>query len=228
MSKTTKALAILGVVAGLGVATMPMRAMALTELNGTNTTPATDKVVVKATIKDYISIELNGVTGEGTFDATTATDSTETDKFHIHTLDLGNVVNGGAIVEGSLLVNVKTNNAKGYKLGVKAAAGSLVGENDTNNTIPGGTPEVGKSFWGFKVAAGTNNANLTIVEDYATEYNKLTTANTNISNSSKATDTNGTDTKVTFGVSASATQAADTYKQTVTFTAATEATVVEP
>lgn len=225
MSKTTKAFAILGVVAGLGVAALPFNAMAAVNLNGDNTTPATDEVTVKATIQDYISIELKqgdkgtfsgGLEGEG-----------ETQTHTAHTLDLGDVINGGDIAEGNLLVNVKTNNVKGYKLGIKAAASSLTDGGSPANTIPGGAPEVGKSFWGFKVAAGANNTNLTIVEDYTTEYNKVPTANTNISNGSMATDTDGTDTKVTFGVSASANQAAATYSQTVTFTAATVATANE-
>lgn len=211
MSKTTKALAILGVVAGLGVAAMPMSAMAAVNVDGDNETPATDELTVKTTIEDYISIELSGtgVTGSD----------------HAHVLALGTsgvIANGATIAEGTVTVNVKTNNAKGYKLGIAAAGTSLVGETDTN-TIPGGTPAQGSSFWGFKVAAGTNNSNLSVESDYST-YKAVPTDNTKISSGSKATTATGTDTDVTFGVTASADQAADTYSQKVTFTAAVDAT----
>ena len=150
MSKTTKAFAILGVVAGLGVAALPFNAMAATPLNGDNDNPVTDQVTVKATLKDYISIEL-AAGDKGTFDETAATDITAGDPpavvAHAHTLDLGELVNGGAVVEGNLLVNVKTNNAKGYKLGIKAAGTNLVGKTDSNNTIAAGVPAVGSSLW---------------------------------------------------------------------------------
>lgn len=230
MSKTTKAIAVLGVVAGLGVAALPFNAMAadLTPLTGNNTTPVTDKVNVKTTIKDYISIELSAG-GEGTFDAADATDATATDKFHIHTLDLGKLVNGGAIVEGNLLVNVKTNNAKGYKLGLAATGGtSLTGKNDATNTIAAGVPTVGNSAWSFKVEKGGDSAagydDMTIEPSYTAYQAVIPTTNTRIARYSAATDNSGMNTKVTFGVSASASQVADEYSQTVTFTAATDAT----
>lgn len=229
MSKTTKAIAILGVVAGLGVAALPFNAMAadLTPLTGNNATPVTDKVNVKTTIKDYISIELSAG-DKGTFDATDATDATATDKFHIHTLDLGELVNGGAIVEGNLLVNVKTNNAKGYKLGLAAAGTSLTGKGDATNTIAAGVPTVGTSAWSFKVEKGGEDTagydDMTIDAAYGAYQATIPTTNTRIARYSAATDNSGMNTKVTFGVSANASQAADEYSQTVTFTAATDAT----
>lgn len=219
MSKTTKAFAILGVVAGLGVAALPFNAMAAVNVNGNNTTPATDEVTVKTTIKDYISIELNAGTN-GTFTSDTA------DGAHTHTLDLGELANGGAVVEGDLLVNVKTNNAKGYKLGIAAGAVNLVGKSDANNIIAGGVPTVGTSAWSFKVAKGGDTdayTNTTLDAAYGAYQATIPTTNTRIARSSAATDAAGLNTIVTFGVSADASQAADEYSQLVTFTAATDA-----
>ncbi len=234
MSKTTKAFAILGVVAGLGVAALPFNAMAATTpLNGDNDNPVTDQVTVKATLKDYISIEL-AAGDKGTFDETAATDITAGDPAtvvaHAHTLDLGELVNGGAVVEGNLLVNVKTNNAKGYKLGIKAAGTNLVGKTDSNNTIAAGVPAVGSSLWSFKAEAGgtggayDDTANYKLVSAYTNYSANIPTTNEKIASYGKATNADGLNTKITFGVSADASQAADEYAQTVTFTAATDAT----
>lgn len=238
MSKTTKAFAILGVVAGLGVAALPFNAMAATTpLNGDNDNPVADQVTVKATLKDYISIELTADPADTTskFDETAATDITAGDPpavvAHAHTLDLGELVNGGSVVEGSLLVNVKTNNAKGYKLGIKAAGDNLVGKTDNNNTIAAGVPAVGSSLWSFKVAKGGDAdpyTNMTIDPAYAVYQAVIPTTNTRIARYGAATDNAGLNTKVTFGVSADASQAADEYSQTVTFTAATDASASFP
>lgn len=234
MSKTTKTFAILGVVAGLGVAALPFNAMAATTpLNGDNDNPVTDQVTVKATLKDYISIEL-AAGDKGTFDETAATDITAGDPAtvvaHAHTLDLGELVNGGAVVEGNLLVNVKTNNAKGYKLGIKAAGTNLVGKTDSNNTIAAGVPVVGSSLWSFKAEAGGtggayDDANYKLVSAYTSYTANIPTTNEKIASYGKATNADGLNTKITFGVSADASQAADEYAQTVTFTAATDATM---
>lgn len=234
MSKTTKTFAILGVVAGLGVAALPFNAMAATTpLNGDNDNPVTDQVTVKATLKDYISIEL-AAGDKGTFDETAATDITAGDSAtvvaHAHTLDLGELVNGGAVVEGNLLVNVKTNNAKGYKLGIKAAGTNLVGKTDSNNTIAAGVPAVGSSLWSFKAEAGGtggayDDANYKLVSAYTNYTANIPTTNEKIASYGKATNADGLNTKITFGVSADASQAADEYAQTVTFTAATDATM---
>lgn len=221
MSKTTKALAILGVVAGLGVAALPLNAMAAVNLQGDNTTPATDEIKVKTTIKDYISIELkqgaNGTLSGGVVDgAHTA-----------HVLDLGDLVNGGAVVTGDLLVNVKTNNVKGYKLGI-AASGTTLDGATSGQSIAAGNPTVGTSAWNFKVAKGGSEgayANMTLDADYDSYSHTIPTSNARIARYSAATDGDGLDVSVTFGVSAGASQAADEYSQDVTFTAATDATV---
>lgn len=224
MSKTTKALAILGVVAGLGVSAMPMSAMAAVNLQGDNTTPATDEVTVKTTIKDFISIELKqGTVGDDGSFTGGVTDGTHT----AHVLDLGNLTNGGAVVSGSLLVNVKTNNAKGYKLGITAGGTTLNGKDDAAHTIAAGNPAVGTSAWSFKIAKGGSAdayTTMTLDGDYTTYDHTIPTTNTRVARYSAATDNSGLDTEVTFGVSANASQAADEYSQTVTFTAATDAT----
>lgn len=214
MSKTTKALAILGVVAGLGVSALPFNAMAAVNIDGNGETPATDEVTVKTTIEDYISIELKAG-DKGTFTGGVV-EGAHTD----HTLDLGELTNGGAVVDGNLVINVKTNNSKGFMLGIGALNGTnLVGTNNTH-IIPTGAPAPGSSLWGFKAEAVAGDTAVTVTSPYDDgAYAEVPATTTKIATSAAATDNNGLDTKITFGVSADASQAADEYSQKVTFTA---------
>ena len=87
------------------------------------------------------------------------------------------------------------------------------------------------ALWSFKAeAGGTGGAyddatNYKLVSAYTNYSANIPTTNEKISSYGKATDANGLNTKITFGVSADASQAADEYAQTVTFTAATDATL---
>lgn len=125
MSKTTKALAIMGVVAGLGVAALPMSSYA---------TDATTNMSVDAVISDFISIE--NTTGE------------ESDR----TVHIGNITNNTDVKAGQGTVNVKTNSAQGFALKIKPAAATNVNMVSGSNTIPAGTPTNGTSAWGFKLS----------------------------------------------------------------------------
>ena len=139
MSKTTKALAILGVVAGLGVAALPFNAMAATDNNGvtiidgTGTDTATekydgtadksvsDKVTVKTTINDSISIKIVGDNdGDG-----------ETGQNHLVLLGTDGVLKNGENASAKALVTVATNNLKGYTVNMN---GEATGFNGTTNT----------------------------------------------------------------------------------------------
>lgn len=194
MSKTTKALAIMGVVAGLGVAALPMSSYAATD--STN-------MGVKTTIEDYIAIE------------TTTDGSDDTDAKNVV---VSNVINNGEIGTGTGTFNVKTNNKSGYYVQISATDTTL--KNATNETIPAGVPAKGTSAWGYKASAD-GVSNVTIKDDvYAgKDYAAVSGTAATIATGTAATADAGDNITMTFGISASASQAAGTYKGTVTLTA---------
>lgn len=232
MSKTTKALAILGVVAGLGVAALPFSAMAAVDNNGatihdgTGTDTATDKydgtadgnvsdtVLVKTQIEDTLTLTVVG-----------ANDATgETGQNHLVLLGTDGKLANGANASGAATVNVATNNKGGYKVNMN---GEATGFNGTTNTseafadVADDTatfPTTGDSVFGYqttKEAAVTNvtlaNANWNGVKDTATL----------IATGAASTAAAGDTFTITFQAHASGSQAADTYDEVVTITATT-------
>lgn len=201
MSKTTKALAIMGVVAGLGVAALPMSSYA-----AEGASPQSTDMGVKTTIEDYIAIE------------TTTDGSDDTDPKNVL---VEGVVNNGALKDGTGVFNVKTNNKKGYYVQIKAADTTL--KNADNDTIPAGVPAKGTSAWGYKASVAEAATNVSI-ETAAQNYAAVTDSNVTIAKGAAATGNAGDDINLTFGISASASQAAGTYTGKVTLTATTDAT----
>ncbi len=191
MSKTTKALAALGVVAGLGVAALPLSTYAAIDSD-------TADMGVDAVVENFISIENTTGTAED------------------RVVHLGTLVNNAAIVSKNGTVNVKTNGANGFTLKIKpTAAGNadMVIDGGTSGAkIPAGTPTPGTSAWGFKLDGtdtwmsftGENVTEATLKADYALPADK-----------------GGTDITVNFGATVDGAQPAGTYKTSVTFTAAT-------
>lgn len=196
MSKMSKAIAVLGVVAGLGVAALPLSSYAAT----TATRTAQVQVEVAGGISlafDQPDTQIEGAT----FNETT------------RLLDLGQVTLGGAVKEGAFKVVVETNNPIGYELKI-AAKDSTDMTSENGDTIATGVPTANAttSAWGYKVGAGT--------------YTALTTEGAVISAADDATvaPTEGTGrpskgTDVTFGVAAQSSQAEGTYVGNVVFTA---------
>lgn len=189
MSKTTKALAIMGVVAGLGVAALPMSSYAATD---------TASFGVQVTLDDYISVE-----------SATAEDAYVT---------ITGVTNNGGIGTGTNDITVKTNNKSGYYLQISAAETDL--KNTTageTSTIPAGKPQQGTSAWGYKAAAdGVTNVT---IETAAADYAAVGTTPTTIATGAKETSDDGDKITLTFGATASASQAQGTYQGQVTVTA---------
>lgn len=187
MSKMSKAIAALGVVAGLGVAALPLSSYAVE--------PETADITVKATINSSIALTVTGN------DESSYADST---------LDLG-VLTLGTLKSGSVKVNVKTNNADGYTLGVKAKDGSAdmkaTSTGSVTSTIVAGDPSNGEtSAWGFH--GGDLGS--------ASSWQTMTTTDQLL----RANGIRGTeDTVVTFGVYAAGDQASGEYTVGVTFTA---------
>lgn len=197
MSKMSKAVAVLGVVAGLGVAALPLSTYAATT--------ATRTAQVQVEVAGGISLAFDQPDNQ--IDGATFTEATRL-------LDLGQVTLGGAIKEGAFKVVVETNNPIGYELKI-AAKDSTDMTSENGDTIATGipTPNATTSAWGYKVGAGT--------------YTPLTTGGATISAADDATEaptgggtgrpSKGTD--VTFGVAAQSSQAEGTYVGNVVFTA---------
>ncbi len=213
MSKLTQSIAILGVVAGLGVAALPLSTYAA---QPTPTNPA--KVV------DGDANDKNTDTGKVATD--TSINLLIEDVLSIDTsADVVLLNKANSFTGTALTVNVATNNSKGYTLNIAGTA--TTNPTDlTSTTVPAdkiGAAAVafadaaplalaadGSSVWGYSVD-GTNFAG---VKADAGETIKTTSA---------ATVDAGEDTSVTFAAKLKDGQASGTYEGKVTFTAANQA-----
>ncbi|MBR0431954.1 hypothetical protein IJK16_03065 [Candidatus Saccharibacteria bacterium] len=114
--------------------------------------------------------------------------------------------NNGPVVDMSPVVTVITNNSGGFTLKAKTTHASGPALISGSNTIGAGSPSAGTSAWGMKGGA------------LGTTYTALKTTDTTVLTTSAPTDTSGTSTTFTIGVSASPSQAAGTYAGTITWT----------
>lgn len=219
MTNITKAIAALGVVAGLGVATLPLNAQAAKVIDGP--VPATDPETgatyddnldgtvttgtkLKLVVSDVLSIETGATANEVELTSTNGTDYTST----------------------PLGVTVVTKNSKGYNLSIKAS-----GTNSTVTSLMSGTGEIKAGTGTFDIeqavagqgAALSNAAN----SEWGYRINTLDTGNyvgvtrTDVVIATQGTPTTsaGVTTEVTFGAKIKDGQAAGTYTGQVTFTA---------
>ncbi len=158
MSKMIKAAAALSVVAGLGVAALPLSSYA-----------ATQNVNIQAEVLSSISIET---------DAEGETHPDDGSAGQVGTLNFGTVTPGSAPVEKELTVTVRTNSDKGFTVDVKDLDGNnaLVNSAETtDNEIPAsGSIYKGQTGWGIKgglvtsyAAVPINTANALTLVDYA-------------------------------------------------------------
>lgn len=198
MSKSIKALAILGVVAGLGVAALPLSSYAAESEDSLN-------IGVQTTIKDYIAIESDS-------------ELTEENQTYVN---IGELTNNGPIINtesgaGASIV-IKTNHEKGYTVSIKADATDLTADGITD-VIPAGVPAQNSSAWGYKASKADGVTNVTI-ESAAASYAGVTKDNVKIATGTTATNADGDTIRLDFAASADASQAAGTYKGVVTLTA---------
>ena len=190
MSNITKAIAALGVVAGLGVASLPLSSYAATD----DTHTATAVVPVTVTIDDTISIS--------------------TDKA---TVDFGTIMPGAEAKTVPLAVTVLTNVKGTYSLtAIANNDGQLVSDTLTSGrnsviapiasdaALGNGT----KSVWGISPAGGANWQGL----DKEVTFKSSTAIDGSTDDASDVTN-------VLFGISTVDGQAAGTYTAEVTFTA---------
>lgn len=199
MSKMTKTVAALGVVAGLGVAMLPVGAFAAPADNGAiYGNPATQNVTFQAEVDDYIQITVAEAQVVAADAATTAKNAA-----------------------GSTTFAIKSNNASGYTGTIAAStldngsASAVMLGNTATNKIPGGTaPVAGTSAWGYKIIVPTGVTGNTV--------NSMTGATTDaktFADKTGATAAAGDSYTLDFEASVSASQAADTYTGQVTLTA---------
>lgn len=193
MSKMTKTIAALGVVAGLGVAALPLSSYA-----------DTADFDVNATVLESISITTE-VAGE---EATS--------------LNLGNVTPGSALKSGAMTVTVHTNSDAGYTLTAKTKDddNSMVNTDSSlteKNKIAAATT-VGQSntAWGVRIGDATNYRIVPGASATDALTIKTSAPGTALTNNQESTN-------LTFGVSvAEGAVAAGDYKATVVFTAVSQ------
>lgn len=230
MSKTTKALAALGVVAGLGIASLPLMASAapgVTVVDGTGTDTATEKydgtkdgsvsdtVTVRTTIEDTLTLT---ITGDNDGDITTGGES------HLVLLGTDGKLANGANASGAAKVNVATNNLGGYKVNMNGEATGFNGTTNANQTfadVADNTatfPTTGASVFGYQTTKEATVTNVTLAN---ANWNGVKDTATLIATGAAATEAAGDDFTITFQAHASESQAADTYDEVITITATT-------
>ena len=233
MRKSTKLMAGLGVVAGLGVALAPLATFAEGE-------PTVDSLGL-----DHLTVVISsscqmtsGVADNPDTQGTDESAYTAFENYYKVTMPAGSARtlgtaqrtdSAGTPLSGATqtALHVQCNDAypsgttvsaatTGHGWSIKGAGTVLTGAT-TGDTIPNSDPSDGAtSGWGVKLTKVDTNGDTTIVSDY-TDYFHLPTAATVIAYGSTA----GADATVTidsYKVSAAADQSADTYTGTATYT----------
>ena len=195
MSKMSKAIAVLGVVAGLGVAALPLSSYAADNYS------QSAQAQVKVEVGGAISI------------TTDATDGV---------VDLGEMKINGVSTTKDLNVTVSSNSEIGYDLTIKSATTDTSLKTADGAEIPADANiAAGTSAWAYRLyeADGTTPAAWTAIT--AAPVNILSHT-ADAGNTGAMTGNTGAmtgNTKVNFGASASGTQAEGIYTGTVVFTA---------
>lgn len=219
MTNTTKAIAALSIVAGLGVAALPLNAQAAKVIDGTAPDTGaeadatydgtldgkvTTDTKLKLVISDVLSIETDNTEDEVELTSTDGTDYAST----------------------PLGVTVTTKNSKGYDLSIKAS-----GTNATVTSLMSGTDQIVAGTGTFDISQavagqGAALSNATNSEwGYrinsldAGNYVGITANDVVIATQGTPTVNSGVKTEVTFGAKIKDGQAAGTYTGQVTFTA---------
>lgn len=195
MSKIAKSIAVLGVVAGLGVAALPLSSYAATPAN------VDREVTVQLTIEEELNFKI---------------DSAEAGK----TVTLTNTSPTGLYTQATpLVLTVDTTVAKGYTLNMVGATDETSTTNNvlknttgsSSATIPSATfsGTNATSAWGYKIAEGATTVS-------GTDFTTVPTTATKVASSDEATKE---DSAVIFGAYVVAGQEAGTYEGKVKFTA---------
>ncbi len=195
MSKMTKTIVALGVVAGLGVAALPLSSYAQIVTDSTN-------VTAQAVVGEAIS-----VTADAADD----------------TVKIEGVTANQDVKEGSTVLTIQTNNTSGYNVNIKdadAVTALTTDGTDTTNGIPASaTLTKGSKGWGFKASTTTTGV---AVSGAGQVYRAIeTTPLALASRSTGASDADGDKITLTFGVVVDSSIAAGIYEDEVVITATT-------
>lgn len=195
MSKMTKTIVALGVVAGLGVAALPLSSYAQIVTDSTN-------VTAQAVVGEAIS-----VTADAADD----------------TVKIEGVTANQDVKEGSTVLTIQTNNTSGYNVNIKdadAVTALTADDTDTTNGIPASaTLTKGSKGWGFKASTMTTGV---AVSGAGQVYRAIeTTPLALASRSTGASDADGDKITLTFGVVVDSSIAAGIYGDEVVITATT-------
>ena len=214
--KSTKIIAVAGVVAGLGVAALPALTFATSTVAG--------EVTLEAEVNEAIAMTIlgNGDGGAAGVDTYTPTGASTIDGHTVGTLyDPSDLMNSSSTVSllpnaadtttATSVVTVYTNAAGGFTLSVKDADSNTAlvrsGEG-TQPTIPAGaTITAGTAAWGYKGGSVTNFAAISATD--ATVYTQ------------SGPTSGGQATNMTYGVSTASDQPTGTYSDTIIYTATT-------
>lgn len=233
MSKTTKVIAALGVVAGLGVAALPAFTYAAQVSGNADVIVEVGDAIAMSIVgnQDGVqdsgynnvkikSAEINNIAGVDVTSYVTTGAATSGSKVSMLP---NSVINGGfgaADAQGfKSTINVYTN-ANAYNLTINDADSTLalVNQSDSSATIPAGTESegsfslvAGTPAWGYKVDAATESAD---------GYKAITASPVEI----KYAANDATQTVVNYGVATSSTQKTGIYKDTIVYTATTNTT----
>jgi len=140
----SKVIAGLGVVAGLGVAALPLSSYA-----------AFDTAQITAEVGGAISIEVTGNKASVTPPSGVTIADNE-----VYLAP----VNGGAIAEGAATVKVSGNAASGYTLSIKDSDSQTALVSADNHVIAAGVPDQGSSAWGYKSGTATGYTAITATD----------------------------------------------------------------
>lgn len=225
MSKTTKALAALGVVAGLGVAALPIGVGAAPVVDGDTASSdnsatadgnVSDTVTVRTEIKPTLTLEVTGAN-----DAAIGSGSER----HLVLLGTNGELQNGGNGSGTATVKVTTNHLGGYKVNMNGETTGFNGQTNADQKfapIANSTavfPTTGASVFGYKTTKDAASAtNVTLADD---NWNGVKDAATLIATGANATTAAGDEFTITFQAHASESQAADIYDEVVTITATT-------
>ena len=194
MSKMTKTIAALGVVAGLGVAALPLSSYATIVTDSTN-------VTAQAIIGEAIS-----VTADATDDI----------------VKIEGVTANQEAKEGSTILTIQTNNTAGYNLTIKDAdtttALTTEGGSADDGIPASATLTKGTKGWGYKASTATEGMSATASANYRAISDSPAML---ASRSTGASVADGDKVTLTFGVVVDSSIAAGTYSDDVVITATT-------
>lgn len=219
--KSTKIIAVAGVVAGLGVAALPALTFATSTVAGEVELTAEVNEAIAMTIKGNAdpssgepAVQQPGVdvytpTGATTIDGHTVKDLYDPTDLETSSSAVSLLPNAADTTTATSQIKVYTNAAGGFTLSVKDAdSTTALTHTDGTSTIPAGTTiTAGTAAWGYKGGSVTNFAAIS-----ATDAQVYTQS---------APTSGGATIDMTYGVSTASDQKTGTYSDTIIYTATT-------